>query len=128
MDKSGTVSLTLTGLRIYHVAMILIYIGVGVFLAFLFAASPSTTSSMYARSSSGSSALAYLFLTALCLVPFIILEVIGLITVGKQTKGAWIFQIILVALGFTSLLTTIPCVFLLIGLVSKDVKAFYKAG
>lgn len=50
----------------------------------------------------------------------------GIIAVKKRTQWAWILQIVMVALGFGSIVTIVPCVFLLMGLISDEVQEYYK--
>lgn len=67
------------------------------------------------------SSLVVIFIFLLSAVHFV-----GLLTVGRQRAWVWVYQIIVVSLGFGSILTVVPSIFLLIGLLTQEVQDLYK--
>lgn len=125
MSMNDTLKLTHIGLYIYHSFFLLMYVLAG--LCFVVAIP------LGMLSDSGESEPPPAWFALLCggffaifFLIFILFHVIGLITVRRRTRGAWILQIVLVAFGFSSLLTVIPSVLLLVGLISQDVQDYYK--
>ena len=60
--------------------------------------------------------VAFVLAFALGLIPFIV-YLFGMLKVNERKKSIWILQIILVGLGIGSMLTLVPCIFLLINLL-----------
>ncbi|MBN2016370.1 hypothetical protein JW766_06105 [Candidatus Dojkabacteria bacterium] len=71
----------------------------------------------------------YTICVTVMLLPMIavaITYIIGALKVYTQKKSVWVLQIVLVAIGTSSLLTLVPCIFLLMSLLSDEVQDYYK--
>ena len=60
------------------------------------------------------------------IIPFLLLQIIFAVLLFAKGKIAYYSQIISLAIGFTSIITVIPCVFLLIEWIKEDVKEYYQ--
>lgn len=58
--------------------------------------------------------------------PFLILQLAATVLMFFKGKLPYYAQVISIASGFTSLLTIVPCVFLLIAWLKDDVKEYYR--
>jgi hypothetical protein len=120
---NNTLQRTLMGLKIYNALMSLLYLCILCFMVsmpLLF-----DVGLVNERQPQASENFLFIVIMAIVIIPFFLLFAIGFMFVDKQKKWAWIYQIVLVSLGFTSILTILPCVLLLIGLVSDEVKTYY---
>ncbi len=124
METKLVVQNTIIGLRIYNAFMLFIYVACsGLMMLMPFLSKSSKYLSSTSRFNNDDLIVAAVMLVVL--IPFVFIHLLALVIAGKQSRANWIFQIIVVALGFTSFLTLIPAIFLLIGLVSEETKAYY---
>jgi hypothetical protein len=128
MPKNDIKDMTILGLRIYNGILSVMYILIGclmVFIMLLIFVDTKPVGNVYGTDGK-TFIMILMFFVAFILLAFFAIHLTALITANKQTKWNWILQIISVCLGFTSMITIIPCVLLLIGLLSKETKEYYK--
>jgi len=113
---------TILGLRIYNGCMSFLYFLVFVLICpiTIFAISDRETPIWFSVFCLG-------FILLICL-GLLVAYIIGTLKASAQSKKVWVLQIVLVAIGLSSLLTIIPSIFLLIYLIDDEVQRYYKKG
>lgn len=112
-------------LLIGHVLSILSYLlALCVSIGFLFL-SLNTSYKSYSRSMPPAFMIGIFGAMVVLFLFFFILHVYGIINLKKQTSGNWTFQIILIALGITAVITTIPYFLALVNLTDPEVKKYF---
>ncbi len=117
MTKENIVPITIWSLRIYNGFMALLYLCVTVLMTLVLLTGTKTTNR--------TAELITLIVFMAILIPLNLLHIVGLVFASKQKQWVWVLQIAVVCLGFGAILTMIPCVVLLILLISKEVKEYY---
>lgn len=115
---------TLKWLRIYHVVVFVYSILMSLFVGFLVVIFINDSSAFDSRMEYNF----YMVLMggiSLMIFASSFIHLFAAVITKKKGQVNWIFQLILVIMGVTNMLSLIPCIFLFMGLTSEEGKDYY---
>lgn len=125
---SEYVQKTINYVKIYNIALLVLYIVsslcIGFLLLILSGLAGSDTTSTDIETSE---LVAIVAITSCMFLVFISIHAISLLFLRRQTKANWIFQLIVISLGLTSILVLPFSIILLLRWTNDEVKAYFNA-
>lgn len=118
---------TVTLLRISHIITCVMYLCSLVVLAFFTYAVATVPAGRRGFDTDDKNiTLMILGFCVLLLAFSLFVYVLGSILAGKRSKGNWIFQLVLAALGISGLITAIPYLYSIMKLTDPEVKKYFE--